>query len=83
MKACARPGHQPHGLYAEVKMKTLKALTICQGVQGELGSLHKIEDRRGSVFAKTKASMELVLQHKVSVCPQCWTSREARDPVWS
>lgn len=46
-------------LYAEVKMKKLKPLTMQQvDKEEEMGSLHEIKEGRGSVCGKTKASTE-------------------------
>lgn len=57
-------------LYAEVKMKKLKPLTMQQvDKEEEMGSLHEIKKGRGSVSGKTKASTEPGLQHKVCLPP--------------
>jgi len=57
-------------LYAEVKTKKPKPLTIQQVAQEEgKGSLQEIKQGRESGSEKTKASTELGLWHKVSVCP--------------
>lgn len=55
---------------AEAKMKKVKPLTFHHVVrEGKMGSLHEIIKVRESVSENTKASAELCLQYKDSVCP--------------